>query len=614
MDELSLLKQYFGHSSFRAGQRELIDALLSGRDVLGVMPTGSGKSVCYQIPAMLCSGITLVISPLIALMKDQVNSLVQSGIRAAYINSSLTVGEYRNVLDGIRNGAYKLLYIAPERLQSPDFLHIVRETEISLLAVDEAHCISQWGQDFRPSYLQIAPFIETLPSRPTVGAFTATATDEVRNDIQRLLRLKTPFCLTTGFDRPNLFLDVRHPRDKTAWLLDYILRHQAQSGIVYCATRKAVESICGELRNGGIAATRYHAGLTDEERRKNQEDFVYDRASIMVATNAFGMGIDKSNVGFVIHYNMPKNLESYYQEAGRAGRDGERAECILLYSPGDVQTAKFLINNAAENENLTTEAQEFVRMRNLLRLKHMTQYCKTTDCLRAVLLRYFGEETAARCENCGNCVGELYRRDITQTARKILSGVARVERKYPNGFGITLIVQMLRGSKEQRVLELGLDELSTYGILRNFDRTLIRNYIDYLIREGYLYLDGESFPVLRLTPKANDVLFRNERVIYVGRKAADDLKALPTEIVQKPDGGLYERLRGVRTSISQREHVPPYVVFNNATLTEMAARTPRNMDELLQISGVGEIKAKRYGQEFLSAIALWEQEKDGNEP
>lgn len=609
MDALSLLKQYFGHSSFRPGQKGLIDTLLSGQDVLGVMPTGAGKSLCYQIPAMMLPGLTLVISPLIALMKDQVMSLLQTGIPAAYINSSLVSAEYDDVIDKVREGRYKILYVAPERLLNPDFLDVVRGMDISLVAVDEAHCISQWGQDFRPSYLQISDFVQKLKRRPVVGAYTATATETVKDDIIRLLKLREPLCITTGYDRPNLYFDVQRPKHKTSWLIDYILRHPGQSGIVYCATRKAVESVCDELRRQNISATRYHAGLKDVERRHNQEDFVYDRAAVMVATNAFGMGIDKSSIGYVIHYNMPKNIESYYQEAGRAGRDGEAAECILLFSAGDVQTAKFLINNSVENEKLTEDEIEIVRLSNLRRLKQMEDYCKTRKCLRAHLLRYFGEEAPNRCDNCGNCKSEVFRRDITVTAQKILSGVARVERKYRTGFGVTLIVQMLHGSKEQRVLQLDLDKLPTYGILRDMDRTQIREYISYLISEEYLYLTDDKYPVLRLGDKAENVLFHNERVIYTYRQEKKDRPKVSKKTALPVDDSLYEKLRTVRTRLAQQEGVPAYVVFSNATLADMARKHPHSRGELLQVSGVGEVKAERYGKEFLLAIAIWEQER-----
>ncbi len=418
----ALLKRYFGHSGFRPGQEALIEALLSGRDALGVMPTGAGKSVCYQLPALLLPGLTLVVSPLISLMKDQVAALCQTGIAAAYLNSSLTAEQYREVFRRAKDGTYKIIYVAPERLTAPDFLRFARETAISLLAVDEAHCVSQWGQDFRPSYLKIPGFVAALPQRPAVGAFTATATAAVKADIEKLLSLQNPLTITTGFDRPNLYFEVARPKSKDAYLRAFLAARSGQSGIIYCATRKAVEAVCDNLRQSQIAATRYHAGLTDGERKQNQEDFVYDRARVMVATNAFGMGIDKSNVSFVLHYHMPKDIESYYQEAGRAGRDGEKAHCSLLFSHRDIQTAKFLIQNAEENVALSAAEQGLVRQRDLQRLDQMAAYCKTTGCLRAYLLNYFGESAGDDCGNCGNCSGEMVRQDITLAAQKILPG------------------------------------------------------------------------------------------------------------------------------------------------------------------------------------------------
>ena len=611
MDKLTLLKQYFGHSAFRPGQEALVDALLSGRDVLGVMPTGAGKSVCYQVPALLLPGVTLVISPLISLMKDQVAALEQAGIPAAFINSTLTAGEYREIFRRTRAGDYKLLYVAPERLLTEGFARLAAETEIPLVAVDEAHCVSQWGQDFRPSYLGIAPFIGGLPRRPAVGAFTATATGQVREDIRRLLDLADPLCLTTGFDRPNLFFEVVHPKSKDAWLAAYLAARPDRSGVVYCATRKAVEAVWESLRRQGVPAVRYHAGLEDGERRKNQEDFVYDRARVMVATNAFGMGIDKSNVSFVVHYNMPKNLESYYQEAGRAGRDGAAAECVLLHSPGDVQTARFLIRNSQGNEELSEAEREAVSRRELERLDRMVGYCKTTGCLRAWILDYFGESHQGECGNCGNCRSQFVQRDITVEAQKILSAVARVEKKYRSSLGLTAIVRLLRGSRDQRVLQLGLDQLPTYGVMADTDRKTIRTYIDFLVSEGYLELAGEEYPVLRLTGRARGVLFHGETVAIRERAAGrQEEKPGPRrraeESPPREEDGLFAQLRALRARLAQDEGVPAYIVFSNATLAEIAARRPGDMGEFLQIPGVGYVKAARYGAQFLEAVAAWE--------
>lgn len=429
-DKLSVLKEYFGHDSFREGQDRITDSLLGGRDVLGIMPTGAGKSICYQVPALMFDGITIVVSPLISLMKDQVSALVQSGVAAAYINSSLTHAQYLKVLQNTESGKYKIIYVAPERLCAPAFLGICRNLNISMVAVDEAHCVSQWGQDFRPSYLKIPDFIDALNSRPVVGAFTATATGAVRDDIKTLLRLVSPLVVTTGFDRPNLFFSVMQPKNKSIELMKLIKERKNESGIVYCSTRKAVEEVCELLQKNGFAATRYHAGLDENECRRNQDDFVYDRAAIMVATNAFGMGIDKSNVSFVIHYNMPKNMESYYQEAGRAGRDSRSADCILLYSAKDVRTNQFLINNSEPNPDLTEDEQEEVRRRDRERLKQMTFYCTTHKCLRKFILEYFGDKGPERCEKCSNCLSNHENTDITVDAQKIMSCVARTGQRY----------------------------------------------------------------------------------------------------------------------------------------------------------------------------------------
>lgn len=408
MEKLAALKMYFGHDAFRPGQEPLIDALLQGRDALGVMPTGAGKSMCYQIPALMLEGTALVVSPLISLMKDQVAALIANGVRAAYLNSSLTPGQMERALENARQGLYKIIYVAPERLDTAGFLRFAQQTKISLIAVDEAHCVSQWGQDFRPNYLKIADFVASLPTRPPVGAFTATATLRVREDIHRLLRLENPQVSVTGFDRPNLYFEVLRPKKRFQTLVELLRERPFDSGVIYCSTRKNVEDVCEKLVAAGFAAARYHAGLTDEERQRNQEDFQYDRARIMVATNAFGMGIDKSNVRYVIHYNMPKSMEAYYQEAGRAGRDGEDAECILLYNGQDIITAKYLINNGEPNPDLTPQQQAAIRSQDMRRLQQMIHYATDGGCLRGAILRYFGEQAPARCDNCSGCLGKRY--------------------------------------------------------------------------------------------------------------------------------------------------------------------------------------------------------------
>lgn len=607
MNQYDVLQKYFGHDSFRPGQETLVNAILTGHDVLGVMPTGAGKSVCYQVPAMLLPGLTLVISPLISLMQDQVAALRQSGIEAACIHSGMEEQEYWNIVQGARLGQYKLLYVAPERLETDGFLSLVSGIRVSLVAVDEAHCVSQWGQDFRPSYLRIAAFLEKLSPRPPVGAFTATATGQVKQDIARLLELRDPVSITTGFDRPNLYFAVERPRDKDRFVEDYILDHPDKSGIVYCATRKTVEMVCNQLRRAKIAATRYHAGLEAEERRKNQEDFVYDRRRVMVATNAFGMGIDKSNVGFVIHYNMPKNIENYYQEAGRAGRDGSSAECILLYSLGDVQTARFLIQNSHDNEKLSEEQAVQIQRLDLQRLDRMVAYCKTTRCLRGFLLEYFGQRQTGNCGNCSNCRGDFMQTDITTEAQKILSGVARIEKRWPGGLGVVALVQMLRGSKDKNTLKRGLDTLPTYGIMQHTSPARMRLYLDALEEQGYIINTQGEYPVVRLAADAKEVLFNGKTVTMTERKAAEksNKTSKTKEVGVQADlpQDLYERLRAVRSELAQKQHVPAYIILSNASLAEMASKRPRTTGDLMRISGVGEARAHRYGQKFLQAIA-----------
>ena len=604
-----ILKHCFGHDQFRPGQEELIGAILSGRDALGVMPTGGGKSVCYQVPALLLPGVTLVVSPLISLMKDQVSALKRAGVDAAFLNSSLSPEQLHLAYARAKKGAYKILYVAPERLDTEGFAALMREVPVSLVAVDEAHCISQWGQDFRPSYLSISDFVDTLSPRPVVAAFTATATPKVRQDIVRLLRLNRPACSITGFDRPNLFFDVQHPKHKLSALLEMIRARREQTGIVYCATRSGVERICQALRDKGISATRYHAGLEEKERRTNQEDFQFDRRQVMVATNAFGMGIDKSNVGYVIHYNMPKSLEAYYQEAGRAGRDGGPAECILLFSPGDVTTAKFLIENSG-NEALPEEEQALIRRRDYERLEEMVGYCKTTKCLRGYILDYFGQEHGQACGNCGNCKGSYQLQDITVSAQMILSCVLRIKEKLGYFVGETLVVRTLRGSRDQRVLQLGLEQLSTYGLMDRLPASQVRAWIDFLVLEGYLQINP-AHATLEPTRTSSEILFGGKKLSMPVRAEAEPPKAgkRRTGKTPPPDAAptddLFSALKAVRTQIAQQEHVPAYMVFSNAALLDMAAKTPRTMDEFLEVSGVGDIKAARYGTAFLNAIAAY---------
>ena len=612
MDKTTALQTYFGYSAFRPGQEKLIDSILAGRDALGIMPTGGGKSICYQIPALLLPGITLVVSPLISLMKDQVTALTGAGVSAAFINSSLSAEQMRLVFRRIRENRYKILYIAPERLSSEAFTASMKHQKISLVAVDEAHCISQWGQDFRPSYLKIAEFLESLPARPAVAAFTATATAEVQRDIVDSLALRDPLKIVTGFDRPNLFFDVRKPRQKRTALRALMDERRGKSGIIYCATRASVESVCDDLIMRGIEATRYHAGLDDAERRRNQEDFQTDRKPVMVATNAFGMGIDKSNIGFVFHYNMPKSLEAYYQEAGRAGRDGEKADCILLYSAGDIVTAKFLIQNSSENEEITPQQQALIQARDFERLDTMIGYCKTADCLRGYILDYFGQAHETCCGNCGNCESAFTTVDITPQAQMILSCMKRVRDKLGYSVGMTMIVHVLHGSREKRILNLGLDTLTTYGLLKTKTRPQIREYIELLNAGGYTRVNPE-YMTLELTERAAGVLFQDETVRMQVKETAPEPKSPGKRVKrsQQPtaDDSLYEALRGVRTELAQREAVPAYLIFSNAALADMARKMPETLAEFLRVSGVGEVKAARYGEVFLAAIAAY-----GSEP
>ena len=607
MDKIAALRQFFGFSAFRAGQQTLIDAVLSGRDALGVMPTGGGKSLCYELPALLLPGLTLVVSPLISLMKDQVMALRNAGIPAGCINSAMSMDELREAYRDARYGAYKLLYVAPERLLTDGFCALAQELELPLIAVDEAHCISQWGQDFRPSYLKIVDFLQQLPRRPAVAAFTATATARVRADIVRILQLREPETVVTGFDRPNLRFDVLRPKDKRAALLQLLSERRDKSGIVYCATRKSVEQVCGFLREAGFAATRYHAGLDAEERRENQEAFICDRSPVMAATNAFGMGIDKSNVSYVIHYNMPKSLEAYYQEAGRAGRDSSPADCILLFSSGDVTTAKFLIFNSSENEELSDEDRQIVQAQDLARLEVMTGYCKTQSCLRGYILDYFGQPHEKTCGNCGNCQAEFETRDLTREAQMILSCVVRARNRLGYCVGMTVLSQTLYGGRSARVRELGLDALPTYGLMHAVPRTQIRDWIELLEREGYL----ETDPVhggIDTTPKAAGVLFSGEQVLArVRRSPIQEPGPKKKTAVPRVDDPLLAALKALRFRVAQEQHVPAYIIFSNATLLDMAAKRPGSMQELLEVSGVGHVKAERYGADFLNEIRQYER-------
>lgn len=607
-----ILKQYFGYDSFRPGQDELVQAILSGRDALGIMPTGAGKSICYQVPALALPGLTLVVSPLISLMKDQVGALNEAGVPAACINSAMSFEEMRDALYFAGRGQYKLLYVAPERLTAPFFLDFARRVPISMVTVDEAHCISQWGQDFRPSYLKILDFLAALPQRPLVSAFTATATAEVRDDIIRALGLEEPFVITTGFDRPNLYFAVEKPSSKPSALLAHLMQRRDKSGIVYCSTRKTVEEVCDMLLSRGLPATRYHAGLDPEERLANQDDFLYDRKTVMVATNAFGMGIDKSNVSFVIHYNMPKNMESYYQEAGRAGRDGEAADCILLYNGQDVRTAEFLIEHSHENEDESMDEKTRRQLieRDMERLKQMTFYATTTDCLRRYILNYFGEKAPLCCGHCGNCDTNFEEVDATMDARKILSCVYRLDERRLH-FGKTVVAAVLTGSKSEQINRFHLDTLSTYNIMHEQTAVRVRQLIDVLLERGLLTADPERYNALFLTQTGNALMRgRGELRIKLPREKKPETAARRTEELSADvDEKLFEKLRALRTKVAQRAGVPPYVVFSNATLADMAARQPKSEYELLGVRGVGEAKARRYGAEFVDCIRAYLEAK-----
>lgn len=596
-DKLSVLKDYFGHDSFRDGQEQIVDALLDGRDALCIMPTGAGKSMCYQIPALLFDGVTIVVSPLISLMKDQVGSLVQSGVPAAYINSSLSYPQFLRVLSNVEHGKYKIIYVAPERLLTDGFLDTCKKIKISMVAVDEAHCVSQWGQDFRPSYLKIISFVESLANRPIVGAFTATATNDVKEDIKKILRLENPFEITTGFDRPNLFFGVIKSSSKDEKLIDLIRERGDRSGIVYCATRKNVEAVCELLCDNGFSAARYHAGLDEYERRKNQEDFVFDRKNIMVATNAFGMGIDKSNVTYVIHYNMPKNIESYYQEAGRAGRDGGEADCILLYSPKDVRLNRFMIENSEGNDELTIEENEQIRERDFERLKYMTFYSTTNDCLRGFILRYFGGEKKAYCGKCSNCLSVHKLVDVTIDAQKIMSCIARTGQRY----GKTVICDVLKGSKSEKILKAELNNQSTYGIMKEVTARHIFGTIDFLAEKEYISAENET-EVLKLLPKSRDVLFGRERLVM--KKVENSEKVVKTHRPEVPvNSDLLDALKVLRKGIASKKSVPAYVIFTDATLIDMCKKCPETPDEMLEVSGVGRTKLEKFGKQFLEEIA-----------
>ncbi|KXY02123.1 DNA helicase RecQ [Bacillus wiedmannii] len=575
-----LLASYFGYSSFRRGQDETIKNVLDGKDTVCIMPTGGGKSICYQIPALVFEGTTLVISPLISLMKDQVDTLVQNGISATYINSSISITEANQRIQLAKQGHYKLLYVAPERLDSMEFVDQLMDMKIPMIAIDEAHCISQWGHDFRPSYLHIHRILDYLPEKPLVLALTATATPQVREDICNTLGINQENTIMTTFERENLSFSVIKGQDRNAYLADYIRQNQKESGIIYAATRKVVDQLYEDLMKAGVSVSKYHAGMSDTDRNEQQELFLRDEVSVMVATSAFGMGIDKSNIRYVIHYQLPKNMESYYQEAGRAGRDGLDSACILLYSSQDVQVQRFLIDQSTGESRFSNELEK---------LQNMTDYCHTEQCLQSFILQYFGEEPKEDCGRCENCTDDRESIDVTRESQMVLSCMIRTNQR----FGKQMIAQVLTGSKNKKVIEFNFHTLPTYGLLSNRSVKEVSEFIEFLISDELIAVEHGTYPTLKVTEKGKEVLLGKENVL---RKERVETR----QIVQ--DHPLFEVLREVRKEIAQGEGVPPFVIFSDQTLKDMCAKMPQSDSELLTVKGIGEHKLAKYGSHFLQAV------------